>query len=241
MRSVPLARAYFHPLRRLVVDLSRMKLKFLLQKNAWFIEHERAWYCIRDEAQMCLAASVMPLSVVDLSAVRTEPHLAGVASLVIEVSRSERGFLRKEFVEEETGVVRVTLSEPDGAPITEQRMTLDARALFSIEWLTHPFDDGWLVSDATLALDYIQRLELGAFLPASPSSTGKMLTIRNETEGTASEVWLERDTNNIVPLIDGSSRGRVVLRLECEPEPVDEARDPRSLGFVLVDQSLQAA
>ena len=215
-----------------------MKLKFLLQKNAWFIEYEQSWYCIGSEAQTLVAASALPLVVVDQHALIAQPHLAGVARLTNEAPVREGGLFRRG---RESAAVRVTLTEPDGTPVAERRIALDESALSSVEWVTHPFRDGWLDANASLVLDNVRQLEIKAFLPALDDSEGKTLTVHNETAGTSREVWLERTKNNVVPLLDEGDRGKVVLRLECAPEPTDVARDPRRLGFVLSGESVRAA
>ncbi len=215
-----------------------MKLKFLLQKNAWFIEHELSWYCIPDDAQISIAASALPLVVVDSQQLVAQPHLAGVARLTSESPRREAKLFRTG---RDVGAVRVTLTEPDGTPVAEELVSLDSSTLSSIEWLTHPFKDGWLAASTSLVLDNVRQLELQAYLPASADSEGKSLLVHNDTTGTSNEVWLQRDKNNVIPLLTNGERGKVVLRLECDPEPVDGERDPRRLGFVLAGETLQAA
>lgn len=215
-----------------------MKLKYLLQKNAWFIEHERGLYCLANDDDMFLAASTLPLVVVDADASIAQPHIAGMATL-----QSRDPSLRQSLLSlgKERAQVRIQLAEPDGRLVADESLTLDEATLSSVEWLTHPFDDGWLEADASVVLDNVRELELNAFLPTVPDSEGKALTVHNETAGTSREIWLERDKNNCVPLVQEGSTGRVVLRLECEPEPNDEERDVRRLGFVLAGENLRAA
>jgi len=218
-----------------------MKLNFLLQKNAWFVEHGRSWYAIRDEEQVRLAASTLPLIVVDQHSLIAQPHIGGAAVLHWETQTvSARRFARRARAAE-VGVIRVALSEPDGTLVAEERIVLDVDALGSMEWITPPFRDGWVDSVTSIALDNVDHLELEAFLPDVPGSSGKKLIVRNETDDTTSEVWLERRRKNVVPLMSKGRRGKVVLHLECEPEATDEAKDPRRLGFVLLGKSLKAA
>jgi len=217
-----------------------MKLKFLLQKNAWFVEHERSWYCVSDEAQTRLAASALPLVVVDQNTLVSQPHLAGVAKLVGEAPLGERRLFGRTR-NAEPAAVRVTLTEPDGTPVVERRVRLDRSALASIEWLTRPFDDGWLESSASLSLDNVKRLELRAYLPDSPHSKGKTLMVHDQTEGTTTKVWLERDKDNVVPLVSDGNGASRVLRLECKAEPNVAQNDRRQLGFLLLGESIEAA
>jgi len=215
-----------------------MKLTLLLQKNAWFIEHDYSLYCIPDTEQVNLAASALPLAVVSEDSMVKQPHIAGVAHLKSENTVRESRLISRI---REGAAIRVTLTEPDGSIVNNQRVLLDTDVLSSVDWMTHPFRDGWMSASTSLVLDGIRRFELQAYLPAFKDSTGKTLIIHDETNNSSREVWLERDKNNVVPLFSGETGNRVVLRLECEPEAIDSDTDRRPLGFVIAGETAEAA
>jgi len=202
-----------------------MKLIFLLQKDAWFVEYEQSWYRIHDEQQIDIALTALALSVADQFQLVEQPHQAGNAMVEQTSSAS----------------IRILLSAPDGDVILDEQLPLDIRTLVSIDWVTRPYRDGWMGANAELSLENVKRLDLEIYLPAAEDSDGKKLTISNTDDGTSSEVWLERDKKNIVHLVQKGGGGKVNLHLDCEPEAVSQSTDSRQLGFVLLGEQVDAA
>ncbi len=197
-----------------------MKIIFLLQKDAWFIEHQQAWYRLNDKAELGLALSALALSMVNQHDLVEQPHQAGTASISQTDSRT----------------LSVVLSGPDKQLIDTVDVVLDEKTLLNVDWSTKPFRDGWMSSDAVVTLDNVGSMYLDAYLPARSDSDGKLLTISNSESGSRVEVWIARDQKTRIPLVEQGHKGKVSLSLSCEPEKIDQTTDPRQLGFVMISE-----
>ncbi|MEE9322805.1 MAG: hypothetical protein V3U76_20345 [Granulosicoccus sp.] len=202
-----------------------MKLIYPLQRNAWFVEADNAWYRITDDAQVNIALTALPLHAVDEFQQAEQAHHAGTATV--------------NMTNENT--VTVSLFEPDGQPVDTLSVLLDEHSLTRVDWLTGKYRDGWVNASCRLQLDGLQQFELHGYLPPATGSDGKILTICNEAEGTTTEVFLKRNQCNVIPLLRDSSIDSQTLILECEPEATDSNADARLLGFVLIDKPAEAA
>ncbi len=197
-----------------------MRLIFLLQKEAWFVEHTDAWYRLHDLAHVELALGGLALKMVDQHDLIEQPHQAGTATLVQSDQKS----------------IKVTLKTAAGVLIDTLVIVLDERSLINVNWITRKFRDGWVSADAEIMLDNVGAMFLEAYLPARKNSGGKTLTILNNQNGKVREIWMERDRKTRIPLLERGSKGRLHLNLQCEPEEVDQSSEPRQLGFVLVSE-----
>ncbi len=197
-----------------------MKAIFLIQKEAWFIEHEQAWYRMNDNAQVGLALSGLPVNMVDQHDLIEQPHHAGSA----QISQTDDNTLA------------VSLSGPDDVLIDTVTTALSEKILLSVDWETKQYRDGWMNSDASVMVEDVGAMYLEAYLPARSDSDGKSLTITNTETGSAKDVWLARNCKTRIPVLEGGCKGKIRLSLRCEPEEVDQSSDPRQLGFVLVGE-----
>ncbi|MFK7993421.1 MAG: hypothetical protein AB8B87_04740 [Granulosicoccus sp.] len=200
-----------------------MRLIFLLQKKAWFIEHEQAWYRLNDMKAVSLGLSGLALNTVNQHDLIEQPHQAGTATISQPDSAS----------------LKVRLSSPDNETIHDGLVKLDHNVLLNVNWKTKQFRDGWMCSDATVTLDNVGEMYMDAYLPARSNSDGKTLRISNSVTGKTEEVWIARDKKTRVPVLLEGCTGKVSLKLTCKPEVVDQSTDPRQLGFVLVSEDVR--
>lgn len=202
-----------------------MKLIFLLQKDAWFIEHSHAWYRLNEMAEIRLALSALALSMVNQHDLIEQPHQAGTAS-VFQVDKKS---------------ISVSLSSPDDLVKETLALMLDKNSLINVDWTTRKFSDGWISSDAQLTLENVGAMYLEAYLPAREGSDGKALIVSNNRTGKVQKVWIKRGKNTRIPVLVKGHEGKVCVKLQCEPEQVDQSSDPRQLGFVLITEEARAA
>lgn len=202
-----------------------MKLIFLVQKEAWFVEHAQAWYRLADKRQTGLALAGLALNMVNQHELIEQPHQAGTASI--------------RQTDERT--LTVTLSHPEGQLIESIDIRLDENILLNVDWATKPYRDGWMSADARLTLDNVGSMHVEAYLPARSGSEGKTLTIADPQTGSAREVWIKRDQTTRVAIVENGTPGKVDLILRCEPEQIDQTSDPRQLGFVVVGEQAHPA
>lgn len=195
-----------------------MKLIFLLQKNAWFIEHDTAWYCLKSSDEIALAQGGLALEMVNVHELIEQPHQAGYA----RVSQLKRCGLSME------------LRRPDESLVEAIEIQMTPSVLLDVKWKTRKFRDGWMSSESAVTLSNVGTLLLDAYLPASEESEGKMLTISNPDTGKTREVWMARDRKTRVAVYKNGHKGRVNLNLSCEPEKTDQSSDPRQLGFIMI-------
>jgi len=197
-----------------------MKLIFLIQKNAWFIEHANAWYRLHDKQQIALASSCLPLNVVNQYTQVEQPHQAGSAWLSQERSNK----------------LTLALKSPDNKLIETINVPLDATTVMSIDWHTVRYPDGWILPDAKVTLDNVGEMYVDAYLPPSKDSDGKELKIENTATGDVRTIWISRDRKTRFPLLEKNVMGKHCLNLSCIPEPVQNSSDARQLGFLLVTE-----
>lgn len=202
-----------------------MKLVLLLQRENYFVEQDKAWFRLVDKDSVSIALATLPLSVVDEFEMVIMPHRKGNA----------------EFSQVADGLVHVTLREPDGLVVADQDIALDQECLVNVNWLDKQFRDGWMDASTRLEVDGVGKLQLSVYLPAVEGSDGKNLVINNETDGTQSKVFIARDKAMNVDLVDEAFAGKRKFSLECSPEVITGSTDMRQLGFVLVDQFVEAA
>lgn len=202
---------------------SPMRMIFLIQKAAWFVEHQQAWYRLCDIKEVKMGLGGLALNIVNQHELIEQPHHAGSA----HISQHDERFLR------------VTLEAPDKVLIDSIDVPLDQNALMNVDWNTTQFRDGWLSADAQVTLENVGSMFVDAYLPARAGSQGKMLTIADTESGNFREIWLARDTKTRVSVVDSGHDGKVYLKLSCEPESIDQSTDPRQLGFVLVSEEVR--
>ena len=197
-----------------------MRLIFLVQKSAWFVEHDNAWFRINDADEISLALGGMAMNMVNQHNLVEQPHQAGSAAVT---QPDENSLL-------------VVLSSPDHKIVDSIAITLGVDALLSVDWKTKKFRDGWMSADAKLHLDNVGAMYIDAYLPARDGTKGKTLMIQNEQTGSVREVWIARDQKTRIAIVEKGEKGRLSLGLRCDPEPLDQSADPRELGFVLVSE-----
>lgn len=202
-----------------------MRMVFLVQKAAWFVEYQQAWYRLADMNDVKLGLSGLALNMVNQHDLIEQPHHAGTA----HVSQADERTLR------------VLLKGPDNVQIDSINVSLDQNVLLNVDWNTKQFQDGWMSADAQVTLENVGSMFVDAYLPARAGSEGKMLTIADSGTGKSREVWLARDTKTRISVVDSGAKGKVCLRLNCEPESIDQSTDPRQLGFVLVSEEARPA
>ena len=202
-----------------------MRMVFLVQKAAWFVEYQQAWYRLTDMKDVKLGLSGLALNMVNQHDLIEQPHHAGTA----HVSQADE---RK---------LRITLEGPDKVLIDSIDVSLDQNALLNVDWITKQFQDGWMSADAQVTLENVGSMFVDAYLPARAGSEGKMLTIADSGTGSVREVWLARDTKTRISVVDAGIKGKVSVKLNCEPESIDQSTDPRQLGFVLVSEEARPA
>jgi hypothetical protein len=193
---------------------------FLVQKEAWFVEYQQAWYRLSDMQEVKLGLGGLALNMVNQYDLIEQPHHAGSAHISQPDER----------------ILRITFRSPDKVQIDSIDVTLDQNTLLNVDWNTKQFRDGWMSADAQVTLDNVGSMIVDAYLPAMAGSDGKMLTISDTSSGKAKEVWLARNKNTRISVVDSGSKGKVCLKLSCEPESIDQSTDPRQLGFVMVSE-----
>ena len=202
-----------------------MRMIFLVQKEAWFVEFQQAWYRLSDMTEVKLGLSGLALNMVNQHDLIEQPHHAGSA----HISQSDERCLR------------VTLEGPDKVRIDSIVVALDQKALLNVDWNTKQFQDGWMSADAQVTLENVGSMFVDAYLPPRAGSDGKMLKIADASSGSVREVWLARDTKTRISVVDAGNKGKVCLKLSCEPESIDQSTDPRQLGFVMVSEEARPA
>ena len=202
-----------------------MRLIFLVQKNAWFVEHDDSWYRMNDADEIALALSGMAMNMVNQHDLVEQPHQAGSATVTQPDEKS----------------LSIILTSPDNKIVDSVALSLGADALLSVDWKTKKFRDGWMSADAKLALDNVGAMYIDAYLPARDGTKGKTLMIQNEQTGSVREVWIARDQKTRIAIVEKGPKGIVNLGLRCDPEPIDQSADPRELGFVLVSEEAMPA
>lgn len=201
----------------------QMRMIFLVQKGAWFVEHQQAWYRLDDMKGVRLGLGALALNMVNQHDLIEQPHHAGSAC----ITQPEEGFLR------------VTLEGGDKVMIDSIDISLDMDSLLSVDWNTKQFQDGWMSAENQVTLENVGAMFLDAYLPPRTGSEGKMLTIADLKSGSVREVWLARDQNTRIPVLDSGDEEKVCLTLRCEPESIDQSADSRLLGFVLVSEEVR--
>ena len=195
-----------------------MKLVLLVQKNAWFVEHLHAWYRVNEQHDIGLAMNVLTLSIASQRDLVEQPHQAGCARVTHPNNNK----------------LQVELKSPDNKIIDIVDIQLDEYILCDVEWKTKQYRDGWMTTDATLLLNNVGSMYLDAYLPPRENSKGKTLYIVNERTSKVRTFWMPRARKTRVVLLEKGNKEKVKLKLNCEPEPIDQITDPRKLGFVLV-------
>lgn len=202
-----------------------MRLIFLVQKNAWFVENDTAWYRLNDVKQIELALGCMPMKMINQDDLIEQPHLAGSANVT----------------ESDERTLSVVIMTPDGKEIDTVAVVFGKSAPLTVDWKTPKFSDGWMSADAKLTLDNVGNMYVDAFLPACGGKDAKKLIIQNEQTGSVREVWIKRDQKTRIAIVEKGAKGKFDLGLKCDPEPLDRTADPRQLGFVLVAEEVTPA
>ncbi|MFK7857127.1 MAG: hypothetical protein AB8B79_23635 [Granulosicoccus sp.] len=202
-----------------------MKLIFLLQKNAWFVEHEQAWYRLHDQQDVVSAVASLVLKVVDQDGLIEQPHHAGSARLKTK-SRDR---------------LMVSLTSPDGTTLIKKELVLDKQSLTSVDWQTRPHRDGWLNANAQVTVERLNDFYVNAYLPAFDGSDGKTLTVFNTADGSEKQIWLARNKQTRVQLLAKACNRKTTLQLHCEPETISQSTDSRQLGFILLGEQAKLA
>lgn len=202
-----------------------MKLIFLLQKDAWFVEYEQAWYRLHDQQDVVLAIASLVLKVVDQDGLIEQPHHAGSARLKTK-SRDR---------------LTVSLTSPDGTALIKKELILDKQSLVSVDWETRPHRDGWVSANAQVTVERLNDFYVNAYLPASESSDGKTLTVFNTADGSEKQIWLARNQQTRVQLLAKACNRKTTLQLHCEPETISQSTDSRQLGFILIGEQAKLA
>lgn len=202
-----------------------MKVIFLLQKDAWFVEFAQSWYRLNDQQDIELALGGLVLEVVDQYQLVEQPHHAGSAGL------RQRGKER----------LIVTLTGPDGASIVKSEIKLDKQSLINVDWAKRPYRDGWVGANAQVTLERVDDFYVTAYLPGTDSPVGKALTVCNMDDGSETEIWLARDKQTRVQLLTKARNKKTTLQLNCEPESINQSSDSRQLGFILMGEHAKAA
>lgn len=202
-----------------------MKLVFLLQRNNYFVEHSKAWFRVENDDDIALALSVLALRVVDEFEIVEQPHHKGYAC--IQALNDD--------------AMRVEFFYPDGQLFDSIDSNIDQGCLASVDWLNRQFRDGWVDAESLLEITGAREFTLRAYLPAVEGSEGKMLKIINETDGVENQVFLCREGETVIPIVESAFQGKRKLTLRCEPEVISVSTDIRQLGFVLVDEIVAAA
>ena len=202
-----------------------MKLVFLLQKNNYFVEHSKAWFRVDSDSDIALALRVLTLRVVDEFDLVEQPHQKGYAC----ISAATDDAIGIEFF------------YPDGRLIERIESKIDQGCLAHVDWLNRQFRDGWVDAEAMLEITGAKEYSLRAYLPQVEGSQGKMLSIVNESGVVENQIFLRRDSETLVSIVEAAFEGKRQLTLRCEPEVIDSSTDIRQLGFVLVDENVAAA
>lgn len=197
-----------------------MRLIFLLQKQAWFVEHKEAWYRIQNTAEVETALKWLPLNMVNLHDLIEQPHQAGNAKVTQSDERN----------------LSVSLKNCDDQQLEIVKLPLGKNILINLDWITKKFRDGWMTSDARLNVENVGELFFDAYLPPRADSQGKTLTISNDQTGKSSEVWIARNQKTRIALIENGQKGKAAITIRCEPEHTDRTSDPRQLGFILIGE-----
>lgn len=202
-----------------------MKLLFLVQKSAWFVEHGSDWYRLHDMQQVSLALSGLSLNLVDQHSLVEQPHQAGTAC----VSHADKKALC------------VVLRSIDNCVKEKIRIELDENVLIDVDWSSKPSADGWLNSEVFLKLDNVSSMYADVYLPACNDSKGKTLTITDTSTGQCVDVWIARNCKSRIPILAKGGCGKIQLKLRCEPEEMTQTSDRRQLGFIMIAQEARAA
>jgi hypothetical protein len=197
-----------------------MKLIYLLQRKSWFIESGDKWAVLEDSAAIDLAASVFHLQCVDEFALSEQPVING----------------RAEVIRLDENSVNLRVYSSADELLTDEKITLEASILSSIEWIDAPYGDGWIQSVARLSVENVRRLVLKAYLPPSDTSEYKQLLVCNETSGEEKPLQILRGQETELIILNEASPVDSKLLLKCDSEAANDSRDVRSLGFVLLDK-----
>lgn len=201
-----------------------MKILLSLSRNEWFIESDLGLYSLREQSELELAVSVLPLRVLDDS--------KDVDQYPFEGSASVLGI--------ENNVMRLELRDVAGNRVELCEITIDETCLCSVDWLDKPFDDGWVRARSLIDLDNIGTYSLKVFAPVIEGQQDKVVSIENKTTGSSWSHTVIRGQENILPLISQRANGRQRFELRCDAEPLTDSTDTRDLGFVLVDEVMSA-
>jgi len=202
-----------------------MKLVLLLQRNTWFVDHDQAWFRLQNDDDINLGLSALPLSIANEFDMVEQPHQRGTATI-------ER---------ESKGMISIVCREQDDTVVDTVKLPLDIKCLVSVDWLTKPFRDGWMDAISRIQTDNVKRLVLKAYLPPVNGSEGKMLKLTNDDDGEEVSVFLKRGEQSEIPLIEDGLSCRTTMTLSCEPESINSSTDIRQLGFILLDEIVEAA
>lgn len=197
-----------------------MKMIFLVQKGAWFVERQQSWYRLDDMQQVELGLAGLPMNMVNQHELPEQPHHAGSATI--------------RQLDERT--LRIVLTAPDDVEIDSIDWVLDQSTLLTVDWNTKHFRDGWISADVQLTLENVGTMTVDAYLPPREGSEGKLLRISDTRSGSVKEVWLARDSNTRFSVVEEGDKGKISLKFDCEPEAIDLSTDPRQLGFVMVSE-----
>ena len=201
-----------------------MKLVLLIQKDYFFVEHEEALYRLQGDTDVDLAVAALPLRVIDQFDMVEQTPQKGRASLCMEPD----------------GAIRLKLTEADDTIVTEQLYEPAADNMASVHWLTKRFEDGWVGPTVKLEVSDISEMQWKVYLPDLNGSKGKELSIINKQTGQITKKHLERDTENLIEVVDTPFNGLHSLTITCDAEPPIPG-DVRELGFVLVEETFKAA
>ena len=198
-----------------------MRVIFLLQKEAWFVEHEHSWYRLESTEDVRTVLGALALHMVDQQSLIEQPHHAGSARVIDVADKS----------------FSIELAGPDKKRVDTLTVKLVEDRLLDVNWKTMPFADGWMNAEAELTVHHVREMYLDVYLPAVVGSKGKMLSIHDTQADSVREAWIARDTTTRISLVEKGRAGKVDIKLTCAAESVDKSTDPRLLGFVLVAQN----
>jgi len=119
-----------------------MRVIFLLQKEAWFVEHEHSWYRLESTEDVRTVLGALALHMVDQQSLIEQPHHAGSARVIDVADKS----------------FSIELAGPDKKRVDTLTVKLVEDRLLDVNWKTMPFADGWMNAEA--ARDTTTRISL---------------------------------------------------------------------------------
>ncbi|AJP72607.1 hypothetical protein [Sphingomonas hengshuiensis] len=198
-------------------------LYFFADTSRWFVDWKGTMYAHQKPADLNLFLRSMPLRVVDGS---RWAGSTGAGGYVVAADAKDTGY-------------RADFFRASGELHESETIAIDASVLVDAEWQFGAYPDGWIESEAALAIAGAETIQLGLYLPSVAGLGSKPMTLR--IGGTpVYDIALPRGDGIVTPVFELDPLRRAELTLTTTAEPSNPA-DMRELGVLVFEVKANGA